>query len=56
MEPSFQVTRSLLLSSSYLKREHLELFENLRLMGDGTVESIEVKSGLPFRLTYEQRI
>lgn len=39
-----------------LKREHIELFENLRRMGDGTVESIEIKSGLPFRLTVEQRI
>ncbi|MBZ5623504.1 MAG: hypothetical protein LAQ69_33000 [Acidobacteriia bacterium] len=39
-----------------LKREHVELFENLRLIGDGTVESLEVKSGLPFRLTFAQRI
>jgi hypothetical protein len=34
-----------------LKREHIELLENLRAMGDGTVESIGVKAGLPFRLT-----
>ncbi|HEY1754186.1 MAG TPA: hypothetical protein VGG72_02235 [Bryobacteraceae bacterium] len=39
-----------------LKREHIELFENLRRMGDGTVESIEIKSGLPFRITLEQRV
>jgi hypothetical protein len=39
-----------------LKREHVELFQNLRLVGDGTVESIEIKSGLPFRITMEQRI
>jgi hypothetical protein len=39
-----------------LKREHIELFENLRRVGDGTVESIEIKSGLPFRLTLEQRV
>ncbi len=39
-----------------LKREHIELFENLRLFGHGTVECIEVKSGLPFRLsTVEMR-
>jgi hypothetical protein len=34
-----------------LKREHVELFENLRRVGHGTVECIEVKAGLPFRLT-----
>jgi len=34
-----------------LKREHVELFENLRRLGDGIVESIEVKAGLPFRMT-----
>lgn len=39
-----------------LKREHIELFENLRLVGDGKVEAIEIKSGLPFRITVEQRI
>jgi hypothetical protein len=39
-----------------LKREHVELFENLSRIGNGTVESIEIKSGLPFRLTHEQRI
>jgi hypothetical protein len=39
-----------------LKKEHIELFENLRSLGDGTIESIEIKSGLPFRLTVEQRI
>jgi hypothetical protein len=39
-----------------LKREHIELFENLRRLGDGIIESIEIKSGLPFRLTIEQQI
>src|SRR5262245_13442939 len=39
-----------------LKREHVELFENLKRIGDGIVESIEIKSGLPFRLTVEERI
>lgn len=39
-----------------LKREHIELFENLRRLGTGTIESIEIKAGLPFRLTLEQRI
>jgi hypothetical protein len=34
-----------------LKREHIELFENLRRLGDGMIECIEVKGGLPFRLT-----
>jgi hypothetical protein len=39
-----------------LKREHIELFENLRRFGDGTIESIEIKSGLPFRLMVEERM
>jgi hypothetical protein len=34
-----------------LKREHIELFETLRMIGDGIIECIEVKAGLPFRLT-----
>jgi hypothetical protein len=34
-----------------LKREHIELFENLRRLGQGIVECIEVKAGLPFRMT-----
>ncbi|MDP8988616.1 MAG: hypothetical protein M3N41_00860 [Acidobacteriota bacterium] len=34
-----------------LKREHIELFEHLQQVGEGRVESIEVKGGLPFRLT-----
>lgn len=40
-----------------LKREHIELFENLRQIGEGTIQCIEVKAGLPFRLsTVEQRL
>jgi hypothetical protein len=39
-----------------LKREHIELFEQLRHFGNGTVECIEVKGGLPFRLMVEQHI
>ena len=37
-----------------LKREHIELFDQLRRFGSGTVECIEVKGGLPFRLMIEQ--
>ena len=33
-----------------LKREHIELFEYFRRLGNGTIECIEVKAGLPFRL------
>ena len=39
-----------------LKREHIELFENLRRLGDGVVERIDIKGGLPFRITVEQQI
>jgi hypothetical protein len=34
-----------------LKREHLDLFEHFQALGNGTVESIEVRGGLPFRIT-----
>ncbi len=38
-----------------LKREHIELFEQLRRLGDGSIECLVVKGGLPFLLTLEQR-
>lgn len=34
-----------------LKREHIELFESFRRLGNGMIECIEIKAGLPFRLT-----
>jgi hypothetical protein len=39
-----------------LKREHIEMFEQFRRLGNGIVECIEVKGGLPFRLMIEQQI
>jgi len=39
-----------------LKREHSELFESLRRLGDGVIECIEVKAGLPFRFTVEENM
>jgi hypothetical protein len=39
-----------------LKREHIELFEQLRRLGNGTIECLVVKGGLPFLLTMEQHI
>ena len=39
-----------------LKREHVELFESLGRLADGTIECIEVKAGLPFRLIVEERM
>jgi hypothetical protein len=39
-----------------LKREHVELFESLCRLGDGMIDSIEVKAGLPFRLAIEERL
>jgi hypothetical protein len=39
-----------------LKREHVELFESLRRLGDGAIEAIEIKAGLPFRLIIEERL
>ena len=33
-----------------LKRQVTELFDHLRELGNGVVESLEIKHGLPFRL------
>jgi len=33
-----------------LKREHIELLDHFNRLGDGLIERIEVKAGLPFRL------
>jgi len=38
-----------------LKREHLDLFENLAKFGTGTIEAIEIRHGLPFRILFEQQ-
>jgi hypothetical protein len=37
-----------------LKTSVIELFDHLERIGDGTLESIEVKYGMPFRLVIEQ--
>jgi len=39
-----------------LKAEVRELFARLEELGDGTVLSLEVKHGLPFRMTVEEDI
>ncbi|MBL8822442.1 MAG: hypothetical protein JNJ77_07640 [Planctomycetia bacterium] len=36
-----------------LKREHLEFFHHLHALGDGVLELIEVRHGLPVRLLIE---
>ena len=37
-----------------LKSPAIELFDHLSRIGDGTLESIEVKYGMPFKLVVEQ--
>ena len=37
-----------------LKTQVAELFEHLNQVGDGSIATIEVKHGLPFRLVIEQ--
>ena len=37
-----------------LKTQVVELFEHLDRLGDGTLERLEVKHGLPFRMTVEE--
>ena len=39
-----------------LKREHIELFEQIRRLGDGTIRCLVIKGGLPFLLSLEQTI
>jgi hypothetical protein len=43
-------------SDFVLKREQIDLLEPLKRFGDGMIPSIEVKSGLPFRLITEERM
>ena len=37
-----------------LKREVLDLFAQMEAMGDGVIQCIEVKHGLPFKMTIEE--
>ena len=39
-----------------LKSAVVELFDHLSQIGDGTVESIEVKYGMPFKLVVEHAV
>lgn len=39
-----------------LKSSVIELFDHLSRIGDGTLESIEVKYGMPFKLVVEQAV
>ena len=39
-----------------MKAQVIELFEHFNLLADGTVVTIEVKHGLPFRMSIEETI
>jgi hypothetical protein len=39
-----------------LKEQVVELFQHLKMLGNGCIESLEIKHGLPFRLTIEQPV
>jgi hypothetical protein len=39
-----------------LKSSVIELFDHLSRIGDGTLESVEVKYGMPFKLVVEQAV
>ena len=39
-----------------LKREHIELFGSLTAIANGTIDEIEIKHGLPFKLVVEQEV
>lgn len=39
-----------------LKNAVIELFDHLSRIGDGTLESIEIKYGVPFKLVVEQAV
>src|SRR5438477_7025172 len=38
-----------------IKRQIVELFEHLRWLGDGKIDCIEVRYGLPFRVILERK-
>ena len=39
-----------------LKSQVVECFDQLRRLGDGVVESLEIKNGLPFRMTVRDTV
>jgi len=39
-----------------LKAQAVEFFAHLSRLGDGTVESLEIKHGLPFRMSVEEAV
>ncbi len=39
-----------------LRKDLIEMFEHLSLVGDGVVRSIEVKNGMPFSLDIEETV
>jgi len=44
------------LNDFHLKEQVVELFDAIARMGSGTVESIEVKHGLPFLMNLEEAV
>lgn len=39
-----------------LKSQVIEFFDHLAAIGDGTIETLEIKHGLPFRMTVRQPV
>lgn len=39
-----------------LKRNVIELFDNLDRLGDGNIKQLEINGGLPFDMTVEERL
>ena len=39
-----------------LKKDLIEMFDHMALVGDGVVRSIEVKNGMPFSLDIEETV
>jgi len=39
-----------------MKKDLIEMFEHMNLVGDGVVRSIEVKNGMPFSLDIEETV
>ena len=53
---SDEVRPELAIGDFTLKRQHIELLESFTSLGNGMIDAIVIKNGLPFRLLVEQRV
>ena len=54
-EPLNEVIRELRKEDFLLKKQVVDLFHQFEKIGNGTVHTLEIKDGLPFRMTVRDR-